>query len=61
MSEVILSDLSRRKSRDEIPVERLDYIVVAYILIRLIFRQHPPKRLFYCDFALKEGVIADRF
>jgi len=60
MSEVILSDLARRRSRQEIPVERLDYIVVAYILIRLIFRQHPPERLFYCDFALKEGVIADR-
>jgi len=60
MSEVIRSDLTRRRLREEIPVERLDYIVVAYILIRLIFREHPPKRLFYCDFALKEGVIADR-
>jgi len=61
MTEVIQSDLSSRRLREEIPVERLDYIVVAYILIRLILRHHPPKRFFYCDYALKEGVIADKF
>ena len=58
MSEVIPMDLVERKLRKEIPAERLDYIVVAYLLIRYIIRASPPSRLYYCDYALKEGVIA---
>lgn len=60
LTEVIQSDWATRKLRDEIPVERVDYIVVAYILIRFILKTRPPERLLYCDFALKEGVIAER-
>jgi exopolyphosphatase / guanosine-5'-triphosphate,3'-diphosphate pyrophosphatase len=59
MTAVIHDDLSKRKLRKEIPVERIDYIVIAYILIRLLLRSRSPKRLYYCDFALKEGVIAE--
>ena len=40
-------------------MERLDYIVVAYLLIWYVMRTKPPSRLFYCDYALKEGVIAE--
>jgi len=60
MSEVIPMDLVERKLRKEIPIERLDYIVVAYLLIRYIIRACPPAKLYYCDYALKEGVIADK-
>jgi exopolyphosphatase/guanosine-5'-triphosphate,3'-diphosphate pyrophosphatase len=60
LTEVIQADLIHRKLRKEIPAERLDYIVVAYLLIRFLIRTKPPTGLFYCDYALKEGVIADR-
>ncbi len=59
LSEIIVADLTTRRLRKEIPDERVDYIVVAYILIRFILRSRPPERLFYCDYALKEGVIAE--
>ncbi len=58
MSEVVPMSLVERKLRKEIPLERLDYIVVAYLLIRYIIRACPPSKLYYCDYALKEGVIA---
>jgi exopolyphosphatase/pppGpp-phosphohydrolase len=58
LEKVIASSLEERKAMPEIPVERLDYIVVAYLLIRYITRMSVPERLYYCDFALKEGVIA---
>lgn len=60
LSEVIPMSLPERKLRKEIPVERLDYIVVAYLLIRYLIRACPPSKLYYCDYALKEGVIADK-
>lgn len=56
---VIALDVEARRGRPEIPPERLDYIVVAYLLIRYLITQAPPKRLFYCDFALKEGALAE--
>lgn len=59
VTEVIGTDIAARRKIPEIPNERLDYIVVAYTLIRYIFRKIPPIRLFYCDFALKEGVLAE--
>jgi exopolyphosphatase/guanosine-5'-triphosphate,3'-diphosphate pyrophosphatase len=59
MNKVIMADLEARESMPEIPVERRDYIVVAYILIRYLFRMAPPEKLYYCDFALKEGVVEE--
>lgn len=59
LDEIISTNISRRRQIPEIPIERLDYIVVAYILIRYIFRHIPPEKLFYCEFALKEGVLAE--
>jgi exopolyphosphatase/guanosine-5'-triphosphate,3'-diphosphate pyrophosphatase len=59
LDEIIRTDIGARRQIPEIPIERLDYIVVAYALIRLVFRMIPPKKLFYCDFALKEGVLAE--
>jgi exopolyphosphatase / guanosine-5'-triphosphate,3'-diphosphate pyrophosphatase len=57
IDEVIHATLAERKLMKEIPDERLDYIVVAYLLIRFILRSVPPAKLYYCDYALKEGVI----
>lgn len=59
LDRIIGSDLEERKKNPEIPEERIDYIVVAYALIRYLIRQCPPARLYYCDFALKEGVLAE--
>lgn len=59
MDDVIKATLIERRSRPEIPEERLDYIVVAYLLIRFLMRKMPPEKLYYCEFALKEGVIAE--
>ncbi|MEO5907288.1 MAG: exopolyphosphatase [Saprospiraceae bacterium] len=59
LNKVIRASLAERRAMPEIPDERLDYIVVAYLLIRYLFKKSPPQKLFYCDFALKEGVIAD--
>lgn len=59
LNEVIGLDMTARRSIPEIPIERLDYIVVAYALIRFIFRQIPPERLFFCEYSLKEGVLAE--
>lgn len=59
LNNVIRASLDERKAMPEIPDERLDYIVVAYLLIRYLFKKFPPEKLFYCDYALKEGVLAD--
>ena len=59
MDGVIGATLSERKLMPEIPPERLDYIVVAYLLIRYVLKVIPPDKLYYCDYALKEGVIAE--
>jgi len=56
---IVGSDLDQRREIPEIPAERLDYIVVAFALIRYITQNFPPQKLFYCDFALKEGVLAE--
>ena len=59
LDEIIATNMAARRQIPEIPIERVDYIVVAYALIRYITREMPPERLFYCDFALKEGVLAE--
>ena len=59
MAEVISADWVSRSQRTEIPQERLDYIVVAYLLIWYVIRTKVPERLFYCDYAMKEGIIAE--
>lgn len=59
LDEIIRTNISARRQIPEIPIERLDYIVVAYALIRYVLREIPPQKLFYCDFALKEGVLAE--
>lgn len=59
LSEIIALPLESRRLRPEIPEERLDYIVVAYILIRRLLQVASPKGLYYSDFALKEGVIEE--
>ena len=59
MNGVIDASLEQRKKMPEIPEERLDYIVVAYLLIRFVIRTMQPSKLYYCDYALKEGVVAD--
>lgn len=59
MSGVIKSPLAARKLMPEIPVERRDYIVVAYLLIDFVLSLAPPERLYYCEYALKEGVVAE--
>ena len=59
LDEVISTDIESRRQIPEIPIERVDYIVVAYALIRFILKKLPPARLFYCDFALKEGVLSE--
>ena len=57
LDDIIQLDYIKRRVRAEIPQERLDYIVVAYLLIRYLIRHFPPKRLYYSDYALKEGII----
>ncbi len=59
LDKVIYADLDSRRKMPEIPVERLDYIVVAYLLIRYLIKKVPPGKLYYCDFALKEGVVEE--
>lgn len=59
LNRIIRSTLNERQVIREIPAERLDYIVVAFALIRFITSRFPPRKLFYCDFALKEGVLAE--
>lgn len=59
LTRIIASSTAERRQIPEIPPERIDYIVVAFILIRFVFRHIPPKKLFYCDFALKEGVLVE--
>jgi len=59
LNQVIRASLEERKAMPEIPDERLDYIVVAYLLIRYLFKKSHPEKLFFCDYALKEGVIAE--
>ncbi len=57
LEKIISLNLEERIEIKEIPSERLDYIVVAFALIQYIILSFPPKQLFYCDFALKEGVL----
>jgi exopolyphosphatase / guanosine-5'-triphosphate,3'-diphosphate pyrophosphatase len=59
MNKVIIADIEERRKMHEIPEERIDYIVVAYILIRYLFKKIAPSKLYYCEFALKEGVVEE--
>ena len=59
LDEVIGLDFVKRKMRDEIPQERIDYIVVAYILIRYMVRHFPPNGLYYSEYAMKEGILTE--
>ena len=59
LTRIIATSTAERRQIPEIPPERVDYIVVAFILIRFVFRHIPPAKLFYCDFALKEGVLVE--
>lgn len=59
LTRIIATSTTERRQIPEIPPERIDYIVVAFILIRFVFRHIPPEKLFYCDFALKEGVLVE--
>ncbi len=59
LEKVIHASRNERQLMREIPEERLDYIVVAYLLIRFILDKIPPQKLYYCDYALKEGVVAE--
>lgn len=59
MDAVIHASSEERRLMKEIPPERIDYIVVAYLLIRFIYSTHPPQRLYYCEFAMKEGIVAE--
>ena len=59
LNKVIIADLKSRQNMPEIPAERHDYVVVAYILIRYLIKIAPPQKLYYCDFAMKEGVIQE--
>jgi exopolyphosphatase/guanosine-5'-triphosphate,3'-diphosphate pyrophosphatase len=59
LTKIIGTSIAERRQIPEIPLERIDYIVVAFILIRFVFRHIPPEKLFYCDFALKEGVLVE--
>ena len=59
LDEVVVATLSERRKMAEIPEERLDYIVVAYLLIGFIMSKMPPEKLYYCEYALKEGVVAE--
>ncbi len=59
LDEVIATTMASRRQIPEIPIERLDYIVVAYALIRYVVKQIPPEKLYFCEFALKEGVLAE--
>ena len=59
LTKIIGTSTAERRNIPEIPPERIDYIVVAFILIRFVFRHIPPEKLFYCDFALKEGVLVE--
>ncbi len=59
LDKIIPSSLDQRIEIPEIPAERLDYIVVAFVLIKYLISRCLPQKLFYCDFALKEGVLAE--
>ena len=59
LTRIIATSTTERRQIPEIPPERIDYIVVAFILIRFVFRHIPPEKLFYCDFALKEGILVE--
>lgn len=59
LAEVIKASLEERRQMAFIPVERLDYIVVAYLLIKVLIDQARPEKLFYCEYALKEGVMQE--
>lgn len=59
MNGVIRADIESRRRMREIPEERIDYIVVAYILIRYLFKKMAPSKLYYCEYALKEGVVQE--
>jgi len=59
LNTVILANIDERRRMHEIPEERIDYIVVAYILIRYLFKKVAPEKLYYCEYALKEGVVVE--
>jgi exopolyphosphatase/guanosine-5'-triphosphate,3'-diphosphate pyrophosphatase len=59
LESIIRLDTTARQGIPDIPIERVDYVVVAFILIQYVLREISPERLFYCEYALKEGVMAE--
>jgi exopolyphosphatase/guanosine-5'-triphosphate,3'-diphosphate pyrophosphatase len=59
LESIVRLDSTARQHIPDIPLERVDYVVVAFVLIQYVLRQLPPERLFYCEYALKEGVMAE--
>jgi exopolyphosphatase/guanosine-5'-triphosphate,3'-diphosphate pyrophosphatase len=59
LESIIRLDTTARQRLPDIPIERVDYVVVAFVLIQFVLRQLRPERLFYCEYALKEGVMAE--
>lgn len=59
LSGIIGKTTEQRRQDIFIPAERVDYVVVAYLLIKFIWEKYQPESLFYCEYALKEGVISE--
>lgn len=59
LSGIIHTTTLERRQNKLIPTERVDYVVVAYLLIQYIWKTYSPESLYYCEYALKEGVVSE--
>lgn len=50
---------AERHAMDEVPPERADMIVVAFVLIRFVIEMMQPRRLTVSSFSMKEGILTE--
>ncbi|MEO7174554.1 MAG: hypothetical protein ABIV51_01945 [Saprospiraceae bacterium] len=54
---ILTSILSQREAKKEIPEERVEYIVVAVVLIRQVLHMMAAKSIIISNYAMKEGIL----
>ncbi len=59
MNEFILSTKKERKNYGRFPDDRLDYIPVAYLLVRELVNALQPSNIHYTPYSLKEGTLIE--
>ncbi len=57
----IFTTVAERLNRKDIPEARAELLVVAFVLIAFLLKQHQFQQIIISEFAMKEGMLAEMF